>query len=157
MLNQNALNRKDQSERLMERLIERTRSKGLLCLELVSAGVYPFYVFRCQREGSADGWPALVYFAAFFFGIVRNAAFAAFAASHASSASFGLPPFHKVSFKIPNNSSPDPSIEHGREYVVSYISARISARENSPHFHWGDVQACLHTICWTIYFYKYTP
>jgi hypothetical protein len=85
--------------------------------------VHSLYVFGRQRKGSADGWPALVYFAAFFFGIMRNASFAAFAASHAFSAPFGLPAHDEVSFKIPNNSSPDPSIEHGREYVVLYLSA----------------------------------
>jgi hypothetical protein len=83
-----------------------------------------FYVFGRQRECSADSWPALVYLAAFFFGIVRNAAFAAFAASYAFPAPFGLPAHDEVPFKVPDNSSPDPSIEHGREYVVLYLSAR---------------------------------
>jgi hypothetical protein len=89
-----------------------------LCLKLISAGVHSSYVFGRQRKGSADGWPALVYFAAFFSGIMRNASFAsfaAFAASHAFSTPFGLPAHHEVSFKVPNNSSPDPSIEHGKE------------------------------------------
>jgi hypothetical protein len=85
--------------------------------------VHSFYVFGRQRKGSADGWPALIYFAALFFGIVRNAAFAAFAASYAFSTPFGLPAHYEVSFEVPDNSSPDPSIEHGREYVVLYLSA----------------------------------
>ncbi len=77
--------------------------------------MYSFYVFGCQREGSADGWPALVYLAALFLGIVRKAAFAAFAAPYAFPDPFGLPAHHEVSFEIPNKPSPDPSIEHGRE------------------------------------------
>jgi hypothetical protein len=51
-----------------------------------------------------------------------NAAPAAFAASCAFSVSFCPPFVYYISLKIPDQPSPEPSIAHGCEYAIMYLT-----------------------------------
>jgi hypothetical protein len=88
-------------------------SSGInLFLKIKAAIMEVIQILRRKRECFADGGTNAIYPAALALGVICEARSAAFTASDASSAPFSSPFLYLLILQVPDDPSPNPSIQH---------------------------------------------